>query len=248
MGDWAVQAYDFFKHLVNPETFIKVGGLTLLTLVVFAETGLLVGFFLPGDSLLFTAGLLSANPKLGLPIWRVLVFVTAAAIAGDSFGYYLGKRYGPKVFKRHDSRIFKPEYVIMTKRFYAKHGAKTLILGRFLPIIRTFAPVLAGVISMEYRKFLIYNVVGGFLWVWSLTLMGFFLGTQFPWIKNYYEHIVIAFIVVTAIPVIRTWIAAKKDKARGRDPLADAGDLEAQLEAKIREEGDVYVYVDHERR
>jgi membrane-associated protein len=246
MGEWFSQLYELFKQLVNPETIIRVGGLTLLTFVVFAETGLLVGFFLPGDSLLFTAGLLSANPKLGLSIWRVLIFVTAAAIAGDSFGYYVGKRYGPKVFKRPDSRLFKPEYVLMTKRFYAKHGAKTLIVGRFLPIIRTFAPVLAGVISMEYKKFLTYNVVGGFLWVWSLTLLGYFLGTQFPWIKNYYEYIVIGFIVVTAIPVVRTWIAAKKDKAAlDKD---DVHSVEAEFEAKLREEGDVYVYLDGDRK
>ena len=247
MGEWFSQMYELLKQLVNPETIIKVGGLTLLTFVVFAETGLLVGFFLPGDSLLFTAGLLSANPKLELSIWRVLLFVTTAAIAGDSFGYYVGKRYGPKVFKRHNSRIFKPEYVVMTKRFYAKHGAKTLVIGRFLPIIRTFAPVLAGVISMEYKKFFVYNVVGGFLWVWSLTLLGYFLGTQVPWIKDYYEYIVLSFIVVTAIPVVRTWMAARKDRSQKSVP-DDSQNVEAEFEAKIRAEGDVYVYVDNDKK
>lgn len=209
---------EILKQAVNPTSIITYGGLPLLTLVVFAETGLLVGFFLPGDSLLFTAGLLWANKALALPpFYFMLLCVTLAAVIGDNVGYYIGKKYGPGIFRQKTSLFFKPEYVTMTRNFFKKHGAKALVLGRFLPIIRTFAPVLAGVVALEYRKFLMYNVVGGVLWVLSLSVMGYLCGVQFPWIKDYYEHIVIGFIIATTIPIIRMIIKERREKKENPD-------------------------------
>jgi membrane-associated protein len=216
---WLESVWCLLKQSVNPKTIIRVGGLWLLIAVVFAETGLLAGFFLPGDSLLFTAGLLCADHNLhsdsffGFNILSVLIFVTLAAVLGDSFGYFIGKTTGHKVFNRPKSLLFKPEYVTTTRKFYDKYGDKALILGRFLPVIRTFAPVMAGVVHLHYPRFLSYNVIGGVLWVFSLSLTGYFLGTQFPWIQNYYEHIVLGLIIVTTIPIIRMIIKeAKQNK------------------------------------
>jgi membrane-associated protein len=209
--------WECLGKLVNPDSIIRHGGLLLLIIVVFAETGLLVGFFLPGDSLLFTAGLLSADPSfansdsfLSLTIVNVLIFVTIAAVAGDSFGYYIGQRTGPKVFKKPKSLFFKPEYVLMTKEFYNKYGDKALILGRFLPIVRTFAPVMAGVVNLQYRRFIVYNVTGGVIWVFSLALAGYAAGVAFPAIQHYYHYIVIGMIVLTTIPIIRMIMAETK--------------------------------------
>lgn len=227
--EWLSHAWDVLAQALNPQTIISLGGLWLLVAVIFAETGLLAGFFLPGDSLLFTAGLLAADPKfqsgalLDFNIVNVLVFVTLAAILGDSTGYIIGRRGGPKVFNKPKSWFFKPEYVSTTRRFYEKHGDKTLVLGRFLPIVRTFAPVMAGVVSLHYPRFLYYNIVGGILWVFSLSLMGYFFGMQFPWIKNYYEYIVIGFIVVTTVPVIRMVLKeSKANKQRVEQETAEA--------------------------
>ena len=220
--DWLSHAWEVLVQALNPQTIISVGGLWLLVAVVFAETGLLAGFFLPGDSLLFTAGLLASDPKfqtgtlLDFTIFNVLLFVTLAAILGDSTGYAIGRRGGAKVFNKPKSFFFKPEYVATTRRFFEKHGNKTLILGRFLPIVRTFAPVMAGVVHLHYPRFLYYNIVGGVLWVFSLCLMGYFLGTQFPWIKNYYEYIVIGFVVITTVPVVRMVIHESKSRKRAQ--------------------------------
>ncbi|MBI2269090.1 MAG: VTT domain-containing protein [Bacteroidetes bacterium] len=177
----------------------------LLFFVVFAETGLLVGFFLPGDSLLFTAGLLCGIQLFPVNIVFLVSGLCISAIAGNIAGYWFGKRVGPSLFKREDSLIFKKRYVELTRGFYAKHGGKALVLGRFLPIIRTFAPILAGVIQIDFKRFMIYNLVGSVLWVFSLTLTGFFLGRQFPWIIDYLEYIVVGLIIITIIPVIRTY-------------------------------------------
>lgn len=232
--DWIETIVNFFKQAVNPTSIITYGGLPLLTLVVFAETGLLVGFFLPGDSLLFTAGLIWANKELNLPpLGFMLLCVSLAAIIGDSVGYYIGQKYGPQVFRKQTSLLFKPEYVTMTRNFYKKHGAKALVLGRFLPIIRTFAPVLAGVVRLEYKRFLVYNVVGGLLWVLSLSLLGYFLGKQFPWIENYYEHIVIGFIAATTIPIIRMVI--KENKERKQNPEALLPDSDTELQKSLHD-------------
>ncbi|MFN7878441.1 MAG: DedA family protein, partial [Sphingobacteriia bacterium] len=184
--EWFDTVIGFFQEAVNPESIIKYGGLWLLFLVIFAETGLLIGFFLPGDSLLFTAGLLAADPALSTThasffefgYFSVLFFISISAVVGDNVGYYIGRRYGPRIFVRPESRIFRPEYVQMTRQFFDKHGAKALVLGRFLPIIRTFAPVLAGVAHLEYRRFMFFNLLGGLLWVGGLVSLGYWLGRE----------------------------------------------------------------------
>lgn len=198
--------WDFLGQLVHPESIIRIGGLALLTAVIFAETGLLIGFFLPGDSLLFTAGLLTALGTIPQPIWLVVLCIFGAAVAGDQLGYYIGYRGGPLIFNKKESLFFKPEYVAMTRSFYDKHGAKALIFGHWIPIIRTFAPVMAGVVQQPYPRFLALTTLGSAAWTFVLTLMGYFLGTQIPWIKDYLEYIIIAFIVITAIPVVRTFM------------------------------------------
>lgn len=207
---------EFLKELTHPQSIIHYGGLSLLVLVVFAETGIMVGFFLPGDSLLFTAGLLTATGVLDYSIVTVLLSVTIAAVLGDSFGFYIGKKMGKALFKKKESFLFKPEYVTITKRFYDKHGGKALVVGRFLPIIRTFAPILAGVVNLEYKKFVFYNVTGAVLWVFSLILVGYFLGVWVPGVKEYLEYIIIFLIIATAIPVVRTFLKERAEAKRRR--------------------------------
>jgi membrane-associated protein len=187
--------------------------LYLLVIVVFAETGVMVGFFLPGDSLLFTAGLLTAAGVIDNSIFTVLISVSLAAILGDNLGYFVGKKMGQSLFKKKESWLFKPEYVTITKQFYDKHGGKALIVGRFLPIIRTFAPILAGVVNLEYSKFILYSITGGVLWVFSLILAGYFLGRYVPGVKEYLEYIIIFMVIVTAIPIVKTFL---KERAEAR--------------------------------
>jgi len=208
--------WDFLKQLTNPESIITIGGMALLLFVIFAETGLLLGFFLPGDSLVFISGLLCATRPdlLHVSIYTLVIELTIAAILGNIAGYWFGKRVGPALFKREDAFLFKKRYVTITHDFYAKHGGKTLILGRFLPIIRTFAPILAGVIQIGFRRFMVYNIIGALLWISALTLIGYYLGTTIPWIKNYLGYIVIGLIIITSIPVIRTWLRERNLSAR----------------------------------
>lgn len=200
--------WEFFKTLTNPESIIQYGGLWLLLFVLFAETGLLIGFFLPGDSLVFVSGLLCATSPhlLNVEIEVLMLLMSLAAIVGNMFGYYFGYKAGEKLYNRKDSLFFKKSHLLTTKAFYEKHGGKTIILGRFLPIVRTFAPILAGVIKIDFKKFMIYNVIGALAWINSIGLAGYFLGQKFPGIKDYLGYIIIAFIVVTTIPVLRTYL------------------------------------------
>ncbi len=181
------------------DQLILWGGYLLLVGIVFTETGLLVGFFLPGDSLLITAGLLAGMGSLN--IWWLNGVVIAAAILGDSTGYAIGRRLGPRIFTRPKSMLFNPKHVQRTQRFYENYGAKTIVIARFVPIIRTFAPVLAGVGSMRYRRFLTYNVVGGIGWVVSMTLAGYLLGQTVPNISKHMHELVIVIIVLSVIPI-----------------------------------------------
>ena len=205
--------WDFLKQLSNPESIINHGGWALLFFVVFAETGLFVGFFLPGDSLLFTAGLLCGIKLFPIHIFILVFGLCASAILGNVVGYWFGRRTGKSLFKREDSFIFKKRYVVLTRAFYTRHGSKALVLGRFLPIVRTFAPILAGVIEVDFKQFMLYNIIGSVAWVFSLTLTGYFLGQEFPGIIDYLQYIVIGLIVVTLIPVVRTY---RKEKGRER--------------------------------
>lgn len=208
--EWLNQAWDFITKLVHPESILLYGGLWLLVFVIFAETGLLVGFFLPGDSLLFTAGLFVGIGKFDVAIQNVIGFMALASILGDNTGYWIGRRSGPVVFNKKESILFKPEYVNITRDFYQRHGGKTLILGKFIPIIRTFAPVMAGVVQLNYRQFVLYSIVGSVSWTFSITLIGYFLGNTIPWIKDYLEYIIIGLIIITAIPIVRTF---RKERA-----------------------------------
>jgi membrane-associated protein len=194
---------DFVRGILSGaytlDMLIEWGGYILLVAIVFTETGLLVGLFLPGDSLLITAGLLAGLGKLN--IWWLNVLVIAAAIIGDSTGYAIGVRLGPRIFTRPKSMLFNPKHVARTQRFYEKYGAKTIVIARFVPIIRTFAPVLAGVGQMRYRRFLVYNVAGGIGWVASMTWAGYLLGAKVPNISKNIHVLVIAVIVLSVIPI-----------------------------------------------
>jgi membrane-associated protein len=194
--------------LFDPITIIKTGGYVGVALLVFAESGILLGMFLPGDSLLFAAGILSAAGLLHFG-WLVLIVVTAA-IAGDSVGYWFGARVGTSLFKRPDSRFFKQEYVERTKHFYQKYGGRALILARFVPIVRTLAPILAGVGSMEYRTFISYNAVGGILWGAGVVSLGYFLGALIPNSEHYLLPIMLVIGVISFLPIVLNIIRSKR--------------------------------------
>jgi membrane-associated protein len=202
-------------QLYDVEGIIRWGGLLMLVVIVFAETGLMIGFFLPGDSLLVTAGVFCAAGHLQL--WTLLTAVTAAAIAGDQVGYWIGYRAGPLLFRREDSLFFKRRHLMRTHAFYERHGGKTIILARFMPIIRTFAPVVAGVGEMQYRRFVSFNVVGGFLWVWSMALLGFSLGHTIPDIDR---HIHLVILVVVFLSILPGIIELIRSRGRVADPMA----------------------------
>ena len=181
----------------------------MLLFVLFAETGLFVGFFLPGDSLLFVAGLAVSQGWMDTNLFVAIFLATCAAIIGNFVGYFFGWHMGPRLFKKEDSLIFKKKYLEMTEAFYEKHGKKAIILGRFVPIMRTFVPILGGAIKMNFGNFAVYNILGAVLWVPTLMLAGYWLG-QFAWVRNNIELIVIGLIVITIIPVIRTYIKERK--------------------------------------
>ncbi len=211
--------------ILDPEELLRRGGLALLGLIVFAESGLLVGFFLPGDSLLFIAGFLSSdtggNVLPALPFVLVVAFV--AAVIGDQVGYLFGRKVGPALFDKPDSRIFKQKYVEKAHTFFERHGAKTIVLARFVPIVRTFAPIVAGVGEMRYRTFVTYNIVGGLLWAVGVTTLGYFLG-EIDVVKENIEIAIIVIVAISVLPmaieVLRHWRAARRGIA-----AADATDL-----------------------
>jgi len=196
-----------FHQLTDVETLVRVGGLTAMTIIVFAETGLMVGFFLPGDSLLVTAGVFAARGNLS--IWALNGLLIAAAIVGDTVGYWIGRRAGEALFTRPKSMLFNPQHLRRAHDFYEKHGGKTIILARFMPIVRTFAPVVAGMAKMEYRRFLSFNVIGGVAWVLSMTLIGYFLG-QFEWVRKNIEVVILIVVFASILPGIvafaREWL------------------------------------------
>lgn len=194
--------FDFLKQLVNPESIILYGGVYLLIFFVFAETGLFIGFFLPGDSLLFTAGLFCATGLITLHPFYLVVLIITAAVAGNMVGYAFGKKVGPILFKRKSGFLFRQEHLVAAHEFYLKHGKKTIILSRFLPIVRTFAPIVAGIVKLDYRKFFLYSLMGAVLWVGTLVLTGYFLGKYVPGTKDYLGYIVIFLIVITSIPFV----------------------------------------------
>lgn len=210
---------DFLKELVNPESIIHYGGIYLLLFVVFAETGLFVGFFLPGDSLLFTAGLLCSTGVLQLHPALLIILIIIAAVGGNMVGYSFGKKVGVLLFNRKSGFFFRQEHLETANEFYKKHGKKTIILSRFLPIVRTFAPIVAGIVKLEYYKFFVFSLVGAFFWVCTLVLTGYFMGKYIPETKEYLEYIVIFLIVITSIPFIFNWLKKKFKKSRVKGSL-----------------------------
>lgn len=204
------ELFDFIKHLFNPESIIHYGGLVLLFVVIFAENGVFFGFFLPGDSLLFTAGLLCATGIIHDPIEVVMLVIGTASILGYSFGYYFGHKTGKALLNRPDSTFFKKKHIELARHYYDRYGGKTLIIGRFLPIVRTFAPILAGIINMDMRRFMLINILGAALWTLIVVNAGYFLGKLVPNAKDYLSYIVILMVIVTAIPIINAYKKKRK--------------------------------------
>lgn len=201
--------------LFNIESWLDSGGLALLGAIVFAESGLLVGFFLPGDSLLFIAGFLSSSAGGNIlpPLPLVVIVTVFCAIAGDQVGYWFGKRVGPALFDRPKSRIFNPDYVTKAHNFLEKYGAKTIVMARFIPIVRTFAPIVAGVGSMRYRTFVMYNIIGGLIWGGGVTTIGYFLG-EVELVKNNIEIASLFIVGLSVLPIVLEFVRHRRLKAR----------------------------------
>ncbi len=203
------QFWDYLQSLVDPVQLLREGGFYLLLFVIFAETGLFFGFFLPGDYLLFLAGMFVATDRLDVSIFLLILGLIVAAVLGNYVGYWFGRKTGPLLYQRKDSFFFKQRYLRAAEAYYNKQGAFALIMGRFIPIVRTFAPIFAGVVRLDYKKFSFYNITGAILWITSLTLLGYFLGRKFAQeINDYLLYIIIGFVVVTALPLI--WTMLKK--------------------------------------
>lgn len=214
------QFWDHLQNLTDARSIISKGGFYLLLVVVFAETGLFFGFFLPGDYLLVLAGLLCATGVLDVNISVLVLSLIIAGVLGNFTGYWFGFRTGPVLFKRNESIFFKKRYVRMAEEFYARYGGAALVLGRFFPIIRTFAPIFAGVVRLNVRKFAVFNLVGSILWVSVLTLLGFFLGRQYPEeIRYYLKYVVLGLIVFTSIPFVVAYIKRKLMRAAGKENI-----------------------------
>jgi membrane-associated protein len=204
-----VAALDF----LDPEKVLVAAGTIGLIAIVFAESGLLFGFFLPGDSLLFTAGLFASQGKLNLAVILLGCFV--AAVAGDQVGYAFGNRVGPALFRRPDSRFFKQEHVEKAQGYFERYGSKTIVLARFVPIVRTFAPIVAGVGTMPYRTFLTFNLLGGLLWTFGVTLLGYFLGNV-AWIKEHLELAILGIVALSIVPILIEVLRSRRAGAKAR--------------------------------
>jgi membrane-associated protein len=201
---------DFWNHLqhfIDPEKLLKEGGFYVVLFVIFAETGLFFGFFLPGDYLLFLAGMFVATGKLDVNIFVLLIGLMVSAVAGNFTGYWFGRKTGPVLYQREDTLFFKKKFLKAAEAYYNKQGAFALIMGRFVPIVRTFAPIIAGVVKLDFRKFAFYNIAGAILWIGSLTLLGYFLGKKFEKeINQYLLFIILGFIIITTVPVIYAFL------------------------------------------
>jgi membrane-associated protein len=218
----------FLPDWLNPQIFLADPSLApwvvlLVCGIIFAETGLLIGFFLPGDSMLFTAGLLVATDTIKFNIWLLAALIIVSAIVGNQAGYLIGSKAGHALFNKPDSKLFKRENVEKAHAFFEKHGGKALILARFVPIIRTFVPVIVGVAEMSKRKFFIYNVIGAVLWGGGVTLLGYVLGDKVPWVRDNLDIIFILIVLVSVIPigieVLRSFIARRQSEDFGTDTV-----------------------------
>lgn len=209
--------------LLHPDKLIEAAGVIGLFLIVFAESGLLIGFFLPGDSLLFTAGLFAAQNKFGLDIGVIVPVCFAAAVLGDQVGYAFGNRVGPALFKRPDSRFFKHEYVEKAQSYFEHYGSKTIVLARFLPVVRTFAPIVAGIGSMPYRTFVVFNVLGGLLWAVGLTMLGYLLGNV-AWVEANFEKAILAIIALSLVPIA---FEVLRGRRKSRPAVSEFGEAQS---------------------
>jgi membrane-associated protein len=212
---------DFFHRFSNLPELVQWAGLIGLTIIVFSETGLLVGFFLPGDSLLVTAGLLAATGYLN--VYELAPILTLAAISGNSLGYFIGRTTGPRIFTRENSLFFNKKHAIRAAQFFEKHGRKTIVLAQFMPIIRTFSPVISGVAGMKFRTFLTYNVLGAVLWVWSMLGIGYFLGNYIPGVDQHIEIVVIIVVFISLLPGLISGYRSRRAKSSANGRTVEGG-------------------------
>lgn len=209
---------EFFRFMLNSEDIIRYGGLVLVAIIIFAENGLFFAFFLPGDYLLFLSGLFCSTRQLDFPIYIVVVCIIVAAVLGSYVGYYFGRALGRGLENRPDSFFFKRRNLDQSRSFFARYGSRALILARFMPVLRTFSPIIAGTIRMPVPTFSLYNVVGGVIWGTSLPLAGYFLGHSFPQIIDYVHYIIIFFLVITTYALVRTWLSVRRqERESGRE-------------------------------
>jgi len=199
---------------LDPKRILDSLGTAALFAIVFAESGIMIGFFLPGDSLLFTAGLLSATKNVLWPFPLLIVGCAIAAIAGDQVGYAFGNRAGPRLFNRPDSRWFKHEHLQRAEDFYERHGSKTIVIARFVPVVRTFAPIVAGASKMEYRRFVLYNILGGTAWATVMLCLGYGLGKKFPGIGNYLDYAILVIVVLSLCPIAFEYLRQRRRASR----------------------------------
>ncbi|GAB4011637.1 DedA family protein [Spirosoma sp. KCTC 42546] len=205
------QIIDFFQYLLNSEEVIRTGGLVLITLIIYVENGIFFGFFLPGDYLLFLSGVFAGTKLLNVPLLLLLACIFGAAVLGSLTGYLTGYYFGAKIKNRPDSLFFKQKYIDNTRAAFVRYGNGALIISRFLPVVRTFAPLLAGLIHMPFQFFMLYNVVGGAIWVLTLVGGGFYFGERFPGIVDYVQYIIIFFLAITTFTVIKGYLNARKE-------------------------------------
>ncbi|ATL47466.1 alkaline phosphatase [Chitinophaga caeni] len=226
------QIIEFLKHLINPEWIITHGGFYLILFIIFAETGLFVGFFLPGDSLLFVAGIYSGllcESFFNIPFFALMLLVALAGILGNMVGYWFGRKSGPMLYRKKDTFLFRQKHLHQAHEFYEKYGGGAIFVARFLPIVRTFAPIVAGIVEMDRKKFMFYNIIGSFAWVFSLMLAGHYLDKYFPDLKNHLELIIIIIILITTLPVLIKLFFGKAKKPIG------AGQVEASSQDQQQE-------------
>jgi membrane-associated protein len=202
---------EWIHKIRDVRAIISWGGYVGLTTIIFAETGLLIGFFLPGDSLIVTAGLLSATMGVFNVYWLGLL-LTIASIIGNTVGYGIGKATGPRLFNRENSLLFNKKHLYRAREFYDRHGAATVIIARFMPIVRTFVPVVAGMAQMDYRRYTLYNVIGGVAWIWSMLFIGYFLGRYIPGVDQHIELVIVLVVLVSFMPGIVGWLRARKGR------------------------------------
>lgn len=205
--------FDYLANLLNPEWIIENGGLYLLLFIIFAETGLFIGFFLPGDTLLFVAGLLGDELSAGfygVSVWIVILMVAAAGVLGNFFGYWFGAYFGPMLYRRRDSWLFRREHLEKAQAFYKRWGGTAIIMGRFVPIVRTFAPIVAGLIRMDFPKFSLFNALGSLLWVGSIMILGYYVGKAFPQVKEYLHIFIFIILAILLFPLVKSLLFRKK--------------------------------------